>query len=113
MTDPRQTNPDNTQQPETEQDERGLLHISDVQALRRADRICFQVRRDGTAYIDADLTTWAHPEPRIFTATQQRLFPDAHHTDRRRRIHVGATIVGFDRDGRWHEHARPEPAPPP
>lgn len=107
MTEPRQTDPDNTRQPESEQDERGLLYISDVQALRRADSICFQVRRDGTAHIDATLTTWAYPAPRIFTATQQRLFPDAHHTDRRRRIQVGVTIVGFDSDRRWHEHALP------
>lgn len=106
MTDPRQTDPDNTQ-PLADEDKPGLLYISDVQALRRADSVVFQVQGDGTAHIDARLTTWAHPEPRIFTATEQRLFPDSDGGNRRRRITVAATIVGFDDDRHWHEQSLP------
>lgn len=62
---------------------------------------------DGAAHLDALLTTWAHPQPRIFTTAEQRLFPDTEHTDRRRRIPVIAAVVGFDDDRRWHERGLP------
>jgi hypothetical protein len=105
---PRQTDPDNTRRPETADDERGLLYISDLQALRRADSVVFHLTGDGTAYIDAHLSTVTHPEPRIFTATEQRLFPDIDGSDRRRRIPVTAGIVGFDDKRRWHEQGLPD-----
>jgi hypothetical protein len=85
---------------------RGLLFISDVQALRRAEAVAFAAA-DGVGRIDASLTTLAGGEPRIYTATQQRLFPDPVGHHRRRRIEVAADIAGFDLSRRWHDHQLP------
>lgn len=95
-------------EPSTNGDEnpRGLLSISDVQALRRAEAVAFAAA-DGVGLIDASLTTLAGDEPRIYTATQQRLFPDAVGRNRRRRIEVAADIAGFDVGRRWHDHQLP------
>ena len=95
-------------QPSTCDDEnpRGLVFISDVQALRRADTVSFTAA-GGAGLIDAGLTTLAGDESRIYTATQQRLFPDATGGDRRRRIEVAADIAGFDTSRRWHDHQMP------
>jgi len=103
VSDPQQTHPDHR----TDADEQGRLSSSDVHALRRADSVCFHTLPDGSARIDALLTTWAHPHPRIFTTAEQRLFPDPDHTDRRRRIPVTAAIVGFNQDGHWFERGLP------
>jgi hypothetical protein len=109
MTDPHRTEPDHSHPTDsTDHDEqpRGLLYISDVQALQRADRVSFHYdNRQG--YIHAGLTTWPFAEPRIYTATQQRLFPEADNVDRRRRIDVDASIVGFDEHRLWHERNLP------
>ncbi|MEV4201070.1 hypothetical protein [Micromonospora globbae] len=85
---------------------RGLLFVSDVQALRRAEAVSFATA-DGVGLIDANLTTVAGDEPRIYSATQQRLFPDPVGPDRRRRIQVAADIAGFDLSRRWHDHQLP------
>jgi len=106
MLEPQHTDPDHARQPDTDPQPRGLLYISDVQALRRADAVSFHVH-DDNAYIHACLTTWAFAQPRIYTATEQRLFPDGDSHDRRRRIEVTADIVGFDDQGRWHERHLP------
>lgn len=85
---------------------RGLLFISDVQALRHADAVAFAAA-DGIGLIDASLTAIAGDEPRIYTAKQQRLFPDPVGQQRRRRIEVAADIAGFDACRRWHDHQLP------
>ncbi len=105
MAEHRQTEPDHTDQPTTSADPVGLLYISDVQALRAADTVAFHTTGDGVAYIDACLN--GAGELRIYTARQQRLFPDADRHDRRRRIEVAADIAGFDAARRWHEHHLP------
>jgi hypothetical protein len=85
---------------------RGLLFISDVQALRRADAVQLRAA-DGIGLIDARLTGLAGDDPRIYTAKQQHLFPDPVGQDRRRRIEVAADIAGFDPERRWHDHQLP------
>ena len=84
---------------------RGLLSISDVQALRRADTVSLSAA-DGGGVIDATLTAGAGVRPRIYTAKEQALFPDTCGPDRRR-IEVAADIAGFDTAGRWHDHQLP------
>ena len=85
---------------------RGLLFISDVQALRRADTVSFQAAGGG-GVIDAALTAGASDRPRIYTAKEQALFPETCGPDRRRRIEVAADIAGFDTARRWHDHQLP------
>lgn len=101
------TEPDHTE-PSTSDEEnpRGLLFISDVQALRRADTVHLHAA-DGVGLVDAYLTSLAGDEARVFTAKEQQLFPDPVGRDRRRRIEVAADIAGFDRDRRWHDHQLP------
>ena len=84
----------------------GLLFISDVQALRRADTVRVHAA-DGVGIIDASLTTLAGDQPRIYSATEQRLFPEPVGHQRRRRIPVAADIAGFDTHRRWHDHQLP------
>ena len=79
----------------SDEDPRGLLFISDLQALRRADTVRVHAA-DGVGVIDASLTTLAGDQPRIYTATEQRLFPEPVGHQRRRRIAVAADIAGFD-----------------
>ena len=107
MAEHRQTEPEHTDQPTTHADPVGLLYISDVQALRGADAVSFHTTGDGVARIHACLSSAAFGQPRIYTARQQRLLPDADHRDRRRRIEVAADIAGFDAQRRWHEHHLP------
>jgi hypothetical protein len=83
----------------------GLLFISDVQALRRAESVCLHAS-GGSGRIDATLVADGE-QPRIYTATQQRLFPDPAGSDRCRRITVAADIAGFDGQRRWHDHHLP------
>ncbi|GAA0898334.1 hypothetical protein [Virgisporangium aurantiacum] len=88
----------------------GLLYVGDVQALRRADSVRFDTRETQSgldAWIEADLFPPSVAEPRIYTATEQRLFPEADASDRRRRIAVGADIAGFDDQQRWHDRHLP------
>lgn len=85
---------------------RGLLYISDVQALRRAETVWLHTA-DGVGFIDACLTDSAGEQPRIYTAKQQQLFPDPVGRDRRRRIEVAADITGYDPQRRWHDHRLP------
>jgi hypothetical protein len=108
MPDPGDGELGDTPQPEADDDAqpRGLLYISDVQALKRAEAVSFHLD-DGDAYIHARLTTWAYTGQRIYTAKEQQLFPDTDGAERRRRIDVDATIVGFDDDRHWHERALP------
>jgi hypothetical protein len=104
VSDPQQTHQDQV----TDADEQGRLSSSDVHALRRADSVCFHTLPDGNARIDALLTTWAHPHPRIFTTAEQRLFPEPDHSDRRHRIPVTGAIVGFNQEGHWYERGLPD-----
>lgn len=110
-TNPNHNDPDHTEPggaaASTADDEnpRGLLFISDVQALRRADAVRVHAAA-GVGLIDASLTALAG-EPRIYTATEQRLFPDTDGLARRRRIAVAADIAGFDNQRRWHDHHLP------
>jgi hypothetical protein len=90
----------------SDDDPRGLLYISDLQALRRADTIRVHAA-DGVGVIDASLTTLAGDQPRIYTATEQRLFPEPMEHHRRRRIAVAADIAGFDTHRRWHDRQLP------
>lgn len=85
---------------------RGLLYISDVQALQRAEVVSFHAS-DGVGLIHADLTAASCDEPRIYTAKQQHLFPDTVGRDRRRRIEVAADIAGYDSQRRWHDQRLP------
>jgi hypothetical protein len=82
------------------------LFVSDLQALRRADTVRVRAAY-GVAVIDARLTTLAGDQPRIYTATEQRLFPEPVGPQRRRRIAVAADIAGFDTERRWHDHQLP------
>ena len=85
---------------------RGLLFFSDVQALRMADTVSLHTTTAG-GVIHADLSALNGDEPRIYTAKQQHLFPDAVERDRRRNIDVAADITGYDTQRRWHEHHLP------
>jgi len=105
MPDSCHTPPEHTCQPDVDPDPRGLLYVSDVQALQLADTVVLH-HRDGVGHIDAGLTTWAFAAPRIYTARQQRLFPDADGHDRRRRIKVASDVVGYADNRRWHEHGQ-------
>jgi hypothetical protein len=82
------------------------LYIGDVQALRRADTVNFRSSLSGS-WIDAGLESRSVAEPRIYTATEQRLFPDADAVDRRRHIVVAGDIAGFDDQQRWHDRYLP------
>ena len=84
----------------------GLLYVGDVHALRRAETVAFR-SGDGSSWIDAGLFSAPAGTPRVYTATEQRLFPDADALDRRRRIPVVGDIAGFDERQRWHEHHLP------
>ncbi|GAA0911525.1 hypothetical protein [Virgisporangium aurantiacum] len=108
---PDDTGPDDTEPNPAaasagDENPRGLLFTSDRQALRRADTIRVHAT-DGAGVIDAILTTLAGDQPRIYTATEQRLFPEPDGHQRRRRIAVAADIAGFDTDRRWHDHQLP------
>ncbi|MEJ3741803.1 hypothetical protein WEI85_00675 [Actinomycetes bacterium KLBMP 9797] len=108
MTDPHPARPEHTKQSTTDDDNPcGLLFISDVQAMRRADVVSLH-HRDGHGHISAGLTTWPATERRIFTATEQRLFPDPDGPDRYRHITVDTAVAGFDQHRRWHEQDLPE-----
>jgi hypothetical protein len=69
--------------------------------------VSFHTTGDGVADIHACLSSAAFCQPRIYTARQQRLYPDADQRDRRRRIVVAAGICGYDATRRWHEHHLP------
>ena len=84
-----------------EPDPHGLLYACDVQALRRADTVTIHAQ-DGLGSIRATLT--AGDGLRIYTASQQRAFPDAAGFPRHRLISLDADIAGFDTAGHWHEH---------
>ena len=84
----------------------GLLYIGDVRALRRAEIVTFHSTGHGS-WIHAGLSAPATGEPRIYTAMEQRLFPDADCSGRWRRIAVDADIAGFDDQRRWHERHLP------
>jgi hypothetical protein len=90
-----------------EPDPHGLLYTGDLQALRRADTVCIRAQ-DGLGSIRATLS--ADDGLRIYTASQQRAFPDAAGYRRHRLITVDAGIAGFDTTGRWHEHDLPAAA---
>ncbi|GIF02000.1 hypothetical protein [Paractinoplanes rishiriensis] len=81
-------------------DPHGLLYYSDVKALRHADTITVRAQ-DGLGSIQATLT--APDGLRIYTAQQQRAFPEAAGFVRHRRITVDADIAGFDSGRRWHD----------
>jgi hypothetical protein len=107
MAEHRPVHPDHTNQQSVDADPVGLLYISDVQALKAADAVAFHTGGDA-AWIHACLSGALFGEPRIYTARQQRLFPDADCRDRRRRITVAGEISGFDTHGHWHEHHLPD-----
>jgi hypothetical protein len=95
MAEQRPTDHDRTDHCIDDTDQVGLLYISDVQALRRAEAVSFHTG-EATAWVDASLTAADFGEPRIYTAKEQRLFPDAEGLGRRRRIEVAGDIVGYD-----------------
>lgn len=84
-----------------EPDPNGLLYRGDLHALRRADTITIHAQ-DGIASIRA--TVNAPHGLRIYTATEQRVFPEGAGYRRHRLITVDADIAGFDPAGRWREH---------
>jgi hypothetical protein len=90
-----------------ESDPHGLLYACDVQALRRADTVTIHAQ-DDLGSIRATLTT--SDRLRIYTAAQQRAFPDAAGYRRHRVITLDADIAGFDTTGHWHEHDLPAAA---
>jgi hypothetical protein len=90
-----------------EADPHGQLYASDIQALRRADSITIHAQH-GLGGIRATLN--APDGLRIYTAAQQRAFPDAAGHARHRLITVDADIAGFDPAGHWHEHDLPAAA---
>ena len=87
-----------------EPDPHGLLYACDVQALRRADTVTIRAQ-DRLGSVRATLT--ASDGLRIYTASQQRAFPDAAGYRRHRVINLDADIAGFDTTGHWHEHDLP------
>jgi hypothetical protein len=90
-----------------EADPHGLLYNSDIQALRRADTVTIHAQH-GLGSIRATLN--APGGLRIYTAAQQRAFPDAAGQSRHRLLTVDADIAGFDPAGHWHEHDLPAAA---
>jgi hypothetical protein len=88
---------------------RGLLFISDVQALRQAEAVTFQAS-NGVGVIDAWLTTVVGDPLRVYTAKQQQLFPVTAGHGRHRRIEVAADIAGYDSRRVWHDHWLPHTA---
>jgi hypothetical protein len=82
------------------------LARNDVQALKRADAVTFR-HHNGHNRVDARLTTWPFTAPRIYTTTEQRLFPDAENVDRQRHVPVDADVAGFDEHRAWHERDLP------
>lgn len=84
----------------------GQLYIGDVHALRRAEAVEFHTG-DGRSWIRACLQGQSMGESRIYTAKEQRLFPDADALDRCRTITVGGDIAGFDEQHRWHGRTLP------
>jgi len=106
MLEPQSARPESEQSTTDNENPCGLLFISDVQALRRADIVSLH-HRGGHGHIRAGLTTWPATGQRIFTATEQRLFPDPQDGDRYRRITAATAVAGFDHSRRWHEQDLP------
>lgn len=71
------------------------LTAEDLKALRRADSVSFHHRQDET-YLVASLRSLS--EPRVYTAAEQRLFPNTDlGGDRTRRIDVSGRVQAYDR----------------
>lgn len=70
------------------------LTAADVKALRAAEGVTFHHTR-GESFIRATLNSPVSGEPRVFTASQQRLFPDASGADRARTVRCRAVIADY------------------
>jgi hypothetical protein len=81
--------------------EPGVLTRDDLTALRLADAVTFHHHTSAEAgpRISLHLETRMTDEPRIFTATQQRVFPSADGRGRQRDIHLESTASGYASDG--------------
>src|SRR5690348_15662647 len=79
------------------------LSAAVVQALRQAEQVCCRHVR-GASSLGLSLDGELGGELRVFTASQQRLFPDPDRVDphaRSRHITCAATVSGYDEDERW------------
>lgn len=81
--------------------ELGVLTRDDLSALRLADAVTFHHNpiADGGPRISLHLESRMSDEPRIFTATQQRVFPTADGRDRIRDIRLESSASGYPSDG--------------
>jgi hypothetical protein len=80
------------------------LTAADVQALRRAEHVTCH-HDSGASFLLLSLRGGLSGEPpRVFTASQQRLFSDPDRFDghaRSRRIPCAASVSGYDQQERW------------
>ncbi len=88
---------DNEIQPPT------VLTADDIRALRDADWISFRHYK-GQGSIDASLRADAG---RIFTAREQRTYPDTKHGDRARTMYVETSMIGYALETESHEEISP------
>jgi hypothetical protein len=79
------------------------LTVADVQALRRAEQVTCHHHHGASAFV-LSLDGGHDDAPRVFTAREQRLFPDPGRSDphaRSRRIRCAASVSGYDQHDRW------------
>jgi hypothetical protein len=79
----------------------GVLTRDDLTALRLADAVTFHHSNitEGGPRISLHLETRMSDEPRIFTASQQRVFPTADGRNRIRDIRLESSAYGYASDG--------------
>jgi hypothetical protein len=73
------------------------LTVQDIKALRTAETVVFRHYK-GVPTIEVYLRD--HTEPLIYTAVQQRLFPEPGVDERKRTLAVGGLITYYDDDSR-------------
>jgi hypothetical protein len=83
----------------------GTLSVDDVAALRIAETVSFHVHK-GETYINASIDVQRVGEPRIFTAREQRVLPQADDWNRKRHIPTGGGARGYDGDSSWRGDER-------
>lgn len=75
------------------------LTAADIAALKLADDVSMH-HRDGRGYLRAHMRGGYAEEPRVYTAAQQRTFPQADGNDRSREMEADSDIAGYgDDDG--------------
>ena len=78
------------------------LTAEDIKALRLADRVIFRHRNSVTT-IEAGLERPGYDQPRIYTATEQRLYPTTDglgNNERARVLTVSGSVTWYENDSR-------------